>query len=154
MSATNTASSAKADLVRCPACGAQNRVDPHKTRDLAPVCGQCGGVLPSLSGPVHVTEETFEREVEKSPLPVLVDLWAPWCGPCRMIAPALETIAREMAGRVRVAKVNVDENPEIADRLGVQGIPTLVIYKDGREVDRIVGAVPKQAILRRLEAVA
>ena len=103
--------------------------------------------------PIHVTEATFAREVEQSSVPVLVDLWAPWCAPCRSIAPTLEAIAREMAGRIRVAKVNVDENPEIAERLGVQGIPTLVVYKGGREIDRMVGALPRQAIVSRLEAV-
>jgi thioredoxin 2 len=149
-------SDATIELVGCPACGAQNRVDPLKARDLAPVCGQCGSALPSAAsaGPVHVTASTFEHEVERATLPVLVDLWAPWCAPCRAIAPTLDAIAQEMAGRVRVAKVNVDENPEIAERLGVQGIPTLVVFKDGREVDRMVGALPKHAIVSRLEAVA
>jgi thioredoxin 2 len=149
-------SDASIDLVRCPACGAQNRVDSQKARDLAPVCGQCGSALPRAASvvPVHVTAATFEREVERATVPVLVDLWAPWCAPCRAIAPALDAIAQEMAGRVRVAKVNVDENPDIAERLGVQGIPTLVVFKDGREVDRMVGALPKHAIVSRLEAVA
>src|SRR5512141_2805893 len=113
---TTTTATTTAEMARCRACGAQNRVDLKKARELAPVCGQCGAALtvPAASGaasePIHVTEATFAREVEQAGVPVLVDLWAPWCGPCRMIAPALEAIAREMAGRVRVAKVNVDEN--------------------------------------------
>jgi thioredoxin len=101
-----------------------------------------------------VSDATFAAEVERSPLPVLLDMWAPWCGPCRMIAPVLEELAKEMAGRVRVAKLNVDENPAIATRFNVMSIPTLLVLKDGREVERIVGVQPKTEILRRLERVA
>ena len=101
-----------------------------------------------------MSDATFAAEVERSPLPVLLDMWAPWCGPCRMIAPVLEELAKEMAGRVRVAKLNVDENPAIATRFNVMSIPTLLVLKDGREVERIVGVQPKTEILRRLERVA
>jgi thioredoxin 2 len=150
----SSAMSAEPVVVACPSCGAGNRVSPERVAEnLQPVCGQCGAVLSAEGHPVAVTDDTYAREVEQSSLPVLVDLWAPWCRPCLMIAPTLEAIAREMAGRLRVAKVNVDENPGTAGRLGVQGIPTLIVVKDGREVDRIVGALPKQALLRRLEAV-
>ena len=143
------------DIVKCPACGASNRLAHDKlAQGLEPVCGQCGATLVAEAGPVHITDATFEREVRQSKLPVLLDLWAPWCGPCRMIAPALESIAREMAGRLRVVKLNVDDNPGTANQLGVQGIPTLVVFKDGKEIDRIVGAVPKQALVRRLESLA
>jgi len=143
------------DIVPCPACGASNRLAHDKlAQGLEPVCGQCGATLAAEAGPVHITDATFEREVRQSKLPVLLDLWAPWCAPCRMIAPALESIAREMAGRLRVVKLNVDENPGTANQLGVQGIPTLVVFKDGKEIDRIVGAVPKQALVRRLENLA
>jgi thioredoxin len=84
-------------------------------------------------------------------LPVLVDMWAEWCGPCRMIAPAIEQLATELAGRVRVGKMNIDENQTTPSRFGVRSIPTLLVFKGGREVDRLVGAMPKQEILRRLE---
>jgi thioredoxin len=102
---------------------------------------------------VTVTDATFAAEVEHSPIPVLLDLWARWCGPCRMIAPVLEELAAEMAGRVRVAKLNVDENPITAERFNVRSIPTLLALKAGREVDRIVGVQPKSEIARRLERV-
>src|SRR5262249_54969822 len=100
---------------------------------------------------VHVTDANFAELVERSPSPVLLDLWAPWCGPCKMIAPALEELAAEYAGRVRVAKLNVDENPYTSERFNVGGIPTLLVLKAGREIDRIVGAVPKAEIARRLQ---
>ena len=101
-----------------------------------------------------VTDATFSAEVERSPLPVLVDIWAPWCGPCRMIAPVLESLASEWAGRVRIAKLNVDENPATASRFNARSIPLLVVIKDGREVDRIIGVQPREEIERRLQRVA
>jgi thioredoxin len=101
--------------------------------------------------PLTVTDATFAAEVERSPVPVLVDAWAPWCGPCRAIAPAIEQLAAELAGRIRVAKLNVDENPATAGRFDVRSIPTMLVMVGGREVDRIVGAQPKAAIKERLE---
>jgi len=98
-----------------------------------------------------VTDATFAAEVERSPLPVLVDAWAPWCGPCQLIAPVIDELAVEMAGRVRVAKLNVDENPATAARFNLRSIPTLLVLRGGREVDRIVGVQPKSEISRRLE---
>jgi thioredoxin 2 len=120
---------------------------------LAPICGRCKTLLPVDSKPITVTDATFSADVERSPLPVLLDMWAPWCGPCRMIAPMVEELAGEMSGRVRVAKLNVDENPATAARFGVQSIPTLLVLQQGREVDRIVGVQPKSEIARRLERV-
>jgi thioredoxin 2 len=139
-------------FIRCPSCGATNRVPAEKiARGLQPLCGRCKTALSLESKPVTVTDATFAADIEHSPLPVLLDMWAPWCGPCRMIAPVIEELATEMAGRVRVAKLNVDENPATAARFGVQSIPTLLVLKEGREVDRIVGVQPKAAIAQRLE---
>jgi thioredoxin len=139
-------------VLRCPACGVGNRVPRAKIdQGLEPVCGRCKTPLPSGTKPIVVTDASFPADVERSPLPVLVDAWAAWCGPCRMIAPVIEELAAEMAGRVRVAKLNVDENPATAARFGLRSIPTLLIFNQGREVDRIVGVQPKSEISRRLE---
>jgi len=138
-------------LIRCSSCGANNRVPAEKLQAGAqPVCGRCKA--PLSAGPTILTDATFREEIERSPLPILVDMWAPWCGPCRYLAPVVEELAAELAGRVRVAKMNIDENPATATRYGVQSIPTLLLMKGGREVDRIVGAQPKEAILRRVLA--
>jgi thioredoxin 2 len=142
-------------LIPCPACATRNRVPRDEiVRGRQPVCGRCKAPLPVDARPVEVTDATFSTLVERSPLPVLLDLWAPWCEPCRMIAPVLEALAAEMAGRVRFAKLNVDDNPSTASHFHVQGIPTLLILKGGQEVDRIVGVQPRSEIIRRLERVA
>jgi thioredoxin len=101
--------------------------------------------------PVTVTDATFSAAVERSSIPVLVDLWAPWCGPCRMISPVIEELAAEMAGRVRIAKLNIDENPATADRFNIRSIPALLFFRGGHEVDRMVGVRGKAEIARRLE---
>jgi thioredoxin 2 len=121
---------------------------------LAPVCGRCKKPLPVGGEPVTVTDATFAAEVERSPLPVLLDLWAPWCGPCRMIAPVIDELAGQMAGRVRFAKLNINENPATPARFNVHSIPTLLVLKAGREVDRIVGVQSKSELARRLERVS
>lgn len=136
--------------LHCKVCGAANRVPIDRLREgREPVCGRCKNPLPAKE-PVVVTDATFAEEVEQSALPVLVDMWAEWCGPCRMIAPAVDQVAAELSGRLRVAKLNVDQNPGTSQRFEVQSIPLLVIFKDGREVDRIIGAVPKGEILRHV----
>jgi thioredoxin 2 len=138
-------------MVACPACGATNRVPGDKVaQGLAPVCGKCKTPLP-VGRPQPVTDASFAQDVERSPLPVLMDAWAPWCGPCHAIAPVIDQLATELAGRVRVVKLNVDENPRTAARFNLRSIPTLLVLKSGREIDRLVGVQPKQEITRRLE---
>ena len=141
-----------AQIITCPNCGAKNRVDPARiSRGQAPVCGRCKKPLAVDAEPIELTDDTFVKEVEDSPIPVLVDMWAAWCGPCRMIAPVVDQLAGEFAGRVKVAKLNVDESQRTASRLNISGIPALLIFKDGREVDRIVGLAPKEQIAQRLQ---
>ncbi|MGH7452637.1 MAG: thioredoxin [bacterium] len=141
-------------LIRCPSCGAINRVPLEKIKQgLEPICGRCKTPLPVSTKPVVVTDANFAAEVERSSLPVLLDLWAEWCGPCHAIAPVIEQLAAELAGRVRVAKLNIDENPQTASRFDVRGIPTLLVLKNGREIDRIVGVQPKAVIMQRLQKI-
>lgn len=98
-----------------------------------------------------LTDDTFDEEIKKVHEPVLVDFWAAWCAPCKVIAPCLEQLSEEMAGRVRIAKVNVDENGDLANRFGIRSIPTLMVFKDGRVVDQMIGAAPKEQIRRLVE---
>jgi thioredoxin len=140
-------------VFKCPACGANNRVRIEEGSGKVPVCGRCKTPLPvGVTEPVIITDASFTDVVEKSGMPVLLDMWAAWCGPCRMIAPVIETLAKEMSGRAVIGKLDVDANPRTAARFGVQSIPTLLILKGGREVDRLVGVQTKEAIIRRLEA--
>jgi thioredoxin 2 len=134
-------------ILRCPSCGARNRVGP--VAHGAPRCAKCKTMLPWL---VDADTASFEAEAAAS-VPVVVDLWAPWCGPCRMIAPVLEDLVARHAGRLKVIKVNVDEEPQLATRFGARSIPLLVVLRDGREVDRIVGALPRPALEQRLAPV-
>ena len=113
-----------------------------------PRCAACHTPLPWLTA---AGDADFDRVVTASSLPVLVDLWAPWCGPCRIIAPGVEQAAERLAGRLKAVKVNVDEAPRAAERLGVQGIPTVVVMRGGREIARQVGAVPPPALIRWTE---
>src|SRR5436305_11364441 len=124
-------------LVRCPSCGKQNRV-PAAAQGM-PRCARCKADLPWIA---EADDTTLADVVDDSNVPVVVDLWAPWCGPCRIVSPILEQLAAEFAGRCKVVKVNVDEAPATAARFGVQGIPTLVGVRNGREVARHVGAAP------------
>ena len=103
-----------------------------------------------MANALAVTDESFEQEVLHSAVPVLVDFWAAWCGPCRMIAPTVDQLAVEYSGKLKVVKVDIDQNPDVSGRLGVMSIPTLMVFKDGQMVERILGAVPKPALLSKL----
>lgn len=129
-------------VTTCTSCGKRNRV-PIKARG-TPRCGSCRQPLPWL---VDGRDTDFIDVADRAPVPVLVDLWAPWCPPCRTLAPAVEGVASDLAGRLKVVKVNIDEAPHVARRFGAMSIPTLVLLRDGQETDRRVGALP-QADLR------
>ena len=146
-------------VVACSKCGTRNRVDPRQAAEQLAKCGKCGTPLDvpkaedasAETKPLIVTDETFQSAIlESKGSPILVDAWAPWCGPCRMVGPIMEQLAAESSGRYRIAKLNVDDNPRTAAQFQIQSIPTMLIFKNGSLVDRIVGAQPKPAIAARL----
>jgi len=142
-------------IVKCPHCGTKNRIPRERLGD-RPVCGRCKRPLSTGQGlgqPLVITDATFHSEVISHSGPVLVDCWAAWCGPCRMVGPVLEQLASDYAGRLKIAKLNVDENPQTASRFSIRSIPTLLLFYNGDVVDTMVGALPKQEIERRLQSV-
>jgi thioredoxin 2 len=137
----------EAKVLACPSCGQKNRVRGDTAG--VPHCAKCGKPIPWLA---ETGASDFAAVVEKSPIPVLIDFWAPWCGPCRMVAPAVERLSQELAGRLKVAKLNTDDEPAIGQRFGVQSIPTLVLMDGGRERDRVIGALNLNALRSWVEA--
>ena len=137
--------SAVSAVVACPRCGAQNRLGTPP-QGAVPRCGKCKTPLPWL---VAGSDASWGHDLQ-APIPVLVDFWAPWCQPCRLVEPVLEELARDFAGRLKVVKVNIDENPQMAGRYRVQSIPALLVFNDGQLLDTVVGALPKAALLQRL----
>lgn len=125
------------NVVTCPSCGTRNRV-PAVAKGI-PRCSQCRADLPWI---VSADDENFRQVADSSKIPVVLDLWAPWCGPCRMVSPALETLAKERAGKLKLVKVNVDNSPMTQAQFSVQSIPTLIIFDKGKQVSRQTGAMP------------
>jgi thioredoxin 2 len=133
-------------IVACPNCAKKNRVPAAAGG--TPQCANCHQPLPWVA---DATDADFGDVAESSKLPVIVDLWAPWCGPCRMVSPVLENLARTYAGRVKLVKVNVDESPGLSQRFEARSIPTLLLLRDGKVVDRQIGAAPESALRRWLD---
>jgi thioredoxin 2 len=138
-----------ASLLRCPQCKAKNRVTRERLGE-GPTCSRCHAALVPET-PVAVSDAEWATEVDASPMPVLVDFWAPWCGPCRTMAPVLDQLAAETKGRLKVTKLNVDENPRMAAAFQVQAIPTLILFDRGQKREEIRGALPKAALRARLD---
>jgi thioredoxin 2 len=134
------------EVVACEVCGKKNRV-PAAASGI-PKCGNCGAPLPWIA---DADDRTFAEVVDQAGLPVLVDLWAPWCGPCRMVSPVLEQLARRFAGRLKLVKVNVDEAPGVARRFAVQAVPTLLVTDRGQVIARQAGAAPEPTLRQWLE---
>jgi thioredoxin 2 len=141
----------KGMVVPCPACGQKNRLAYDRLGN--PVkCGKCKHELPAPNTPIELNSvPDFDRLIAQSSIPVVVDYWAPWCGPCRMVAPELQKVAARQAGRVIVAKVNTDQLQELGQRHGIRSIPTLAVFAGGKEVTRSAGARPAEDIERLIE---
>jgi thioredoxin 2 len=137
---------ASSEVIKCPVCGKRNRVPAASTG--IPRCGNCHSPLPWIA---DAGDDSYRDVVEESSVPVLVDLWAPWCGPCHLVSPALEQLANDFAGKVKLVKINVDESPSISQRFGVQGIPTLLVTRKGEVIARQTGAAPESHLRTWLE---
>ena len=142
-------------IIRCLKCGTKNRM-PEERLNQKPLCGKCKEPLviaPQNVKPAELTDDSFAREVLASETSVLVDCWAPWCGPCKTLSPIIDELAVDYANGVKITKLNVDENPLTASQYGIRSIPTLLFFREGKLVERLVGALPKQEIEKHLLAI-
>ena len=135
--------------IPCPSCGRLNRIDASRAAN-GPKCGACGTSL-ALDQPMHLTDSTFDRVIGGTDLPVLVDFYADWCGPCKMMAPSVDRLARETVGSALIAKLDTDASPRTSQRFQIRGIPTSIVFRNGREATRQTGAVPFDALKRMLD---
>ncbi len=140
-------------MMRCNNCGTKNRIPTDKIGSVAK-CGKCRAPINTdelaIEKPVIVTDDDFEANVLKASLPVLLDCWAPWCGPCKMIGPVMDELAGEWKGRIKICKLNTDENPVISTKYQINSIPTMLIFDNGQLKDTLVGALPKQHIVQKM----
>ncbi|MBW2592958.1 MAG: thioredoxin [Deltaproteobacteria bacterium] len=141
-------------VIRCSACGSRNKIPMDKV-GASGKCGKCGAPLETddlmADKPIIVTDTDFDSRVLKSPLPVLLDCWAPWCGPCKMIGPVMEQLAGQWQGRVRICKLNVDENQKTSAMFQIRSIPTMLIFDGGKLQNTLVGALPRQQIVQAMK---
>ena len=146
----DTTTTQRKATVACQFCGRLNRVDLARAAD-RPKCGECGRPI-LLDRPLALSDASFDRVIADAPVPVLVDFYADWCGPCKMVAPFLDELATDMAGKVTVAKVNIDENPQTPRKYGVRGIPTMILFKGGQVAATKIGALPKSKLYEWVES--
>lgn len=139
------------NFITCTNCGAKNRI-PDEKRHLTPKCGRCGNRLPSDGGVVELTDQNFQQFVDGSSLPVLVDFYSPTCGPCHALAPVIEQLAGQYAGRVLFCKLDTSRHQMTAARFQIRGVPTLIFFKNGHSVDQVVGALPAHELEQRLNS--
>ncbi len=142
-------------IMRCTSCGTRNRIPAEKVGQTA-TCGRCRDSIDTsvlnMAHPLVVTDSSFQDQVIRSPLPVLLDCWAPWCGPCHMMGPVMDQLAAEWKGKIRVCKMNVDENPGTSAQYQIRSIPTLLIFDRGLLQDSLAGALPKHSIIQAMKA--
>ncbi len=139
-------------IIACSSCKAKNRIPLARTGE-NPVCAKCKAPLSGIPfHTVNATDSDFEKKVLQHKGPVLVDCWAPWCGPCRSIGPILDDLAKDFAGQIKIVKINMDENPGISSKYSIMSIPTMLFFKDGQLKDSLTGALPKTEIVKRIKS--